>query len=87
MASIVPSGLNAHLVRVPSGGDADGLAGGQVPQPHRAIAAVGASILPSGLNATPFTPLETYLGGCRWAARWPGSTAAPCRGDQHRGCR
>ena len=38
-------------------GVADGLAGGRVPQPDRAVTVGAGQYLAVGLNATPFTPL------------------------------
>ena len=56
----------------------DGVAGGRVPQPHRAIALAEASSRPSGLNATAAVPVVCRASGSPTGCRWPGPTTAPC---------
>ena len=55
----LPSGLNATartVASMPQGG-AEGLAGGRVPEPRRAVRSSPVrTVLPSGLNATRLTP-------------------------------
>ena len=60
LASSLPSGLNATPDtppgRWPVEGRADGLAGGRVPQPHRAVAAGAGQQLAVGAERHPVTP-------------------------------
>ena len=81
LASRRPSGENATRsfvgVAFQGGG---GLAGGRVPQPHRAVAPALASSRPSGENATPLIQSGVaFAGTVELAGRWPGPTAAPRR--------
>ena len=87
LASSLPSGLNATPYtpfRAGAGleGRADGLAGGRVPQPHRAVGAGAGQQLAVGAERHPVTPSWAPAGvegRADGAGRWPGSTAAPCR--------
>ena len=57
---VLPSGLNATARdrALMAKGLADGLAGGDVPEPRRMVVAAGETVLPSGLNAAASTGLS-----------------------------
>ena len=81
LASSRPSGRERHRVD-PAGVALEGgggLAGGRVPQPHRAVVAGAGQQPPVGRERHRRSPRRCGLRGWRWAGRWPGPTAAPSR--------